>query len=73
MAKIKLLPDIAARVPATIQVKLLGAFSAIVTLLILFGVVGLQVLSGVNRRSEYLITFVVSQILPPPLIQIISR
>ncbi len=55
MAKIKLLPDMAARVPATIRVKLLGAFSAIVTLLILFGVVGLQVLSGVNRRSEDLI------------------
>jgi signal transduction histidine kinase len=44
-----------ARVPARIQLKLLAAFLAIATLLIIVGAVGLQVLSGVNQRTEELI------------------
>jgi signal transduction histidine kinase len=44
-----------ARVPAPVQSKLLAAFLAIATLLIIMGAVGLQVLSGVNRRTEELI------------------
>jgi signal transduction histidine kinase len=43
------------RVPARVQVKLLAAFLAIVTLLIMVGAVGLYVLSGVNARTEELI------------------
>jgi CHASE3 domain sensor protein len=38
-----------------VQSKLLAAFLAIAALLIIMGVVGLQVLSGVNRRTEELI------------------
>jgi signal transduction histidine kinase len=41
-----------ARVPATVQVKLLAAFLAIVILLIAVGAVGLSVLAEVNRRTE---------------------
>jgi signal transduction histidine kinase len=41
-----------ARVPATVHAKLITAFLAIVVLLITVGFVGLQVLGGVNRRSE---------------------
>ena len=41
--------------PARVQVKLLAAFLAIATLLIMMGAVGLQLLSGVNRRTEELI------------------
>ncbi len=44
-----------ARVPARIQFKLLAAFLAIATLLIIVGAVGLQVLNGVNQRTEELI------------------
>ncbi len=44
-----------ARVPARVQSKLLAAFLAIVALLIILGTVGLQALSGVNRRTEELI------------------
>src|SRR5262245_15574734 len=44
-----------ARVPARVQSKLLAAFLAIAALLIILGVVGLQALSGVNRRTEELI------------------
>jgi signal transduction histidine kinase len=44
-----------ARVPASVQLKLLAAFLAIATLLIIVGAVGLQVLSGVNQRTEELI------------------
>jgi class 3 adenylate cyclase/CHASE3 domain sensor protein len=44
-----------ARVPAPVHTKLLGAFFAIVALLIIFGVVALKVLSDINRRSEDLI------------------
>jgi len=41
--------------PARVQSKLLAAFLAIVMLLIIVGAVGLQVLSGVNERTEELI------------------
>jgi CHASE3 domain sensor protein len=44
-----------ARVPARVQVKLLAAFLAIEVLLIVMGAVGLQVLSGVNQRTDELI------------------
>ena len=44
-----------ARAPARVQSKLLAAFLAIVALLIIMGAVGLQVLSGVNQRTEELI------------------
>jgi signal transduction histidine kinase len=46
------LPRLVARVPATVHSKLLVAFLTIVVLLITVGVVGLQLLSGVNRRAE---------------------
>jgi adenylate cyclase len=49
------LPQLMARVPATVHVKLLGAFLVIVALLITVGAVGLQMLSGVSHRSEDLI------------------
>jgi signal transduction histidine kinase/HAMP domain-containing protein len=49
------LPRLVARVPATVHAKLLVAFLAIVVLLIALGAVGLQVLSGVNRRAEDLV------------------
>src|SRR5262249_13293773 len=49
------LVDLVARVPARIQVKLLAAFLAIAMLLIIVGAVGLQVLKGVNERTEELI------------------
>jgi signal transduction histidine kinase/CheY-like chemotaxis protein len=44
-----------ARLPVRVQTKLLIAFLAIVTLLIALGAVGLEVLSGVNQRTEELI------------------
>ena len=43
------------RTPARVQTKLLAAFLAIAALLVLLGAVGLQVLSGINRRTETLI------------------
>jgi CHASE3 domain sensor protein len=49
------LVGLVARVPAPVQLKLLAAFLAIATLLIIVGAVGLQVLSGVNQRTEELI------------------
>jgi len=42
-------------VPATVHAKLLAAFLIIVLLLIIVGAVGLQVLSGVNRRADDLV------------------
>ena len=48
------LPRLVARAPFTVHTKLIGAFFAIVALLIIFGVIVLQVLSGINRRSEEL-------------------
>ena len=50
------LPRLVARVPATVHRKLLVAFLAMVVLLILVGVVGLQLLSEVNRRAEEMVT-----------------
>src|SRR5215510_1131753 len=49
------LVGLVARVPARVQTKLLAAFLTIAMLLILVGAVGLQVLSGVNERTEELI------------------
>ncbi len=49
------LPRLVARVPATVHAKLLVAFLAIVVLLIALGAVGLQALSGLNRRAEELV------------------
>ena len=49
------LVSLVARVPARVQVKLLAAFLAIAILLIMVGAVGLQVLRGVNERTEQLI------------------
>jgi signal transduction histidine kinase len=46
------LPNFVARAPFTVHTKLNGAFFAIVALLIIFGFVVLQVLGGMNRRSE---------------------
>ncbi len=46
------LPRIVARAPFPVHTKLLGAFFAIALLLIIFGVVVIQVLSGINRRFE---------------------
>ncbi len=48
------LPRIVARAPFTVHAKLISAFFAIVTLLIIFGFVVIQVLSGINRRSDEL-------------------
>jgi CHASE3 domain sensor protein len=52
-----LLPQLVAKAPATVRTKLVGAFLAIVILLITFGVLGLQVLNGMNRRTEDFIKF----------------
>src|SRR5512135_1790330 len=46
------LPWLVARAPFTVHTKLIGAFFAIVALLIIFGIVVLQVLGGISRRSE---------------------
>lgn len=46
------LPRVVARAPFTVHTKLIGAFFVIVALLIIFGIVVLQVLGGVSRRSE---------------------
>lgn len=45
-----------ARAPVSVQKKLLIAFLVIVTLLIAFGFVVLQAMSGINRRVEAMIT-----------------
>jgi len=50
------LPRLVARVPATIHQKLLAAFLSIVVLLITVGAVGLEVLSGVKRHAEEVVT-----------------
>jgi signal transduction histidine kinase len=46
------LPQLVARVPATVHAKLLVAFLAIVVLLITVGAVGLGALADVNRRAD---------------------
>ncbi|MBI5633041.1 MAG: hypothetical protein HZA15_06135, partial [Nitrospirae bacterium] len=48
------LPRLVARAPFTVHTKLIGAFFAIAALLIIFGLVVIQVLSGINRRSDEL-------------------
>jgi signal transduction histidine kinase/DNA-binding NarL/FixJ family response regulator len=50
------LPRIVARAPATIHSKLLAAFLSIVVLLITVCAVGLEVLAGVNRQAEEVVT-----------------
>jgi signal transduction histidine kinase len=50
-----LVVDRVSRVPARVQTKLLIAFLVMVALLILLGAVGLQVLRGMNARTEELI------------------
>jgi signal transduction histidine kinase/DNA-binding NarL/FixJ family response regulator len=55
MRKAATLAGLVSRVPARVQVKLLAAFLAIEVLLIVMGAVGLQVLSGVNQRTDELI------------------
>jgi signal transduction histidine kinase len=52
---IERLPGLVARIPVSVHAKLAAAFLAIVGLLIVVGTVGLQVLSGVNRRAEDLV------------------
>jgi signal transduction histidine kinase len=52
-----MLTQLVAKAPATVSTKLVGAFLAIVLLLITFGVLGLQVLNGMNRRTEDFIKF----------------
>src|SRR6266566_5454253 len=49
------LVDLVSRIPARVQAKLLAAFLAIAILLIMVGAVGLNVLRGVNERTEELI------------------
>ena len=49
---IEWLPRFVARVPTTVHTKLLVAFLTLVVLLITVGLVGLQVLTGVNSRVE---------------------
>jgi signal transduction histidine kinase/HAMP domain-containing protein len=53
---IEWLPRLVARVPARVSTKLVAAFLTIVVLLIVVGAVGLQVLSGVNRRADDLVS-----------------
>jgi signal transduction histidine kinase/CheY-like chemotaxis protein len=50
------LPRIVGRVPATIHTKLLAGLLSIVVLLITVGAVGLEVLSGVKRHAEEVVT-----------------
>jgi CHASE3 domain sensor protein len=46
------LPRLVSKAPFTVHAKLIGAFFAIVALLIIFGLIVIQVLGGMNRRSE---------------------
>src|SRR5215467_254906 len=55
MQRVGALVRFVSRVPARVQIKLLAAFLAIEALLIVMGAVGLQVLSGVNQRTDELI------------------
>jgi signal transduction histidine kinase len=55
MRKVGALVGLVARVPARVQVKLLAAFLAIEVLLIVMGAVGLELLSGVNGRTDEII------------------
>ena len=55
MRALNALVGLVSRAPARVAIKLLAAFLAIEVLLIVMGGVGLQVLSGVNQRTEELI------------------
>src|SRR3981189_801223 len=55
MRRMSALVGLVSRIPAPVQVKLLGAFLAIEVLLIVMGAVSLEVLSGVNQRTDELI------------------
>jgi signal transduction histidine kinase/DNA-binding NarL/FixJ family response regulator len=55
MRGISALVGLVSRVPARVEIKLLASFLAIEVLLIVMGAVGLEVLSGVNQRTEELI------------------
>ena len=55
MRAINALVGLVSRVPARVEIKLLAAFLAIEVLLIVMGAVGLEVLSGVNQRTDELI------------------
>ena len=55
------------RAPARVQTKLLVAFLAMVALIILLGAVGLQVLSGMNARTEELAAAVMAHLEGKPL------
>jgi signal transduction histidine kinase/CheY-like chemotaxis protein len=55
MRTVNALVQLVSRVPARVAVKLLAAFLVIEVLLIVMGAVGLQVLSGVNQRTDELI------------------
>jgi signal transduction histidine kinase len=46
------LPRLVSKAPFTVHTKLIGAFFVIAALLIIFGLVVIQVLSGMNSRSE---------------------
>ncbi|HZM46082.1 MAG TPA: ATP-binding protein [Burkholderiales bacterium] len=50
------LPALVARAPVTIRTKLLAAFLSIVVLLITVGAVGLEVLAGVQRHAEEVVS-----------------
>src|SRR5437667_3745610 len=55
MRRVSALVRFVSRVPARVQIKLLAAFLAIEVLVIVMGAVGLEVLSGVNQRTDELI------------------
>jgi len=55
MRAINALVGLVSRAPARVEIKLLAAFLAIEVLLIVMGAVGLEVLSGVNQRTDELI------------------
>jgi signal transduction histidine kinase/CheY-like chemotaxis protein len=54
MQALQPLVDLVSRVPTRVQVKLMSGYLAIAVLLIAMGAVGLQVLSGVNQRTDNL-------------------
>ena len=55
MQILNVLAQLVSRAPARVQAKLLAAFLAIVTLLIIEGVAALYVLNGVNQHTQEII------------------
>jgi signal transduction histidine kinase/DNA-binding NarL/FixJ family response regulator len=55
MRRVSPLVRLVSRAPARVRIKLLAAFLAIEVLLIVMGAVGLQVLSGVDQRTDEII------------------